>query len=361
MTIGNAKEENVYINILKIIFSLFILTTHCAVLLHFDTFPVTIDTIFGSFSTNCEFFLGGAIFVDWFYIFTGFMLAKTIVKLEGKVPVFETSSKIIFKKMSSIFPYYFMSCMAALFVYLKFKYITIGDTWTIYQVGHEILMLQMTALPIVSLTGTSWYLSSLWIALIILVPIMVIAKKKFIYFFAVIIALLLFIYIFLLTGHLYGPVEWLDLGYKGNLRAIADICIGCFSFSISKVLYRFIDKFKISTFIFSILVNIAIIIYAIFVENSIWYFIFPFIYALILPMSMHNFLYNNSVITNFIGKLSMAIFMNHYYIANIIDFLNIPYSREQRYLICIISSLCISIFVLLTGDFLRFIYRKIVR
>ncbi len=292
------------INVLKFIFAMAIFFLHCGTIYGYDQF---------------EWFQGAFIYVEWFYIFMGYTLTKKIRKLSPECAVCETSARIIWDRMKGLLPFYFIACTLALGTQLLTGRIVLGDAWMVHQVVFEYLMMQMTTLPVVLLTHDSWFLSSMWISFVILVPLMIRFRHRFTRY-GILITVIIYLYIFFRSGHLYNPGEWLPLTYKGNLRAIAAICLGMTAAEWEKALiYR--RRYPRTENLMALLVYAAILAFTFFWHESRWndivYFLIPFLFMLLIAVQMsgkETGIIPDNRITQFMGKISMVIYMNHVYI-----------------------------------------------
>lgn len=335
------KPMNGSINVLKFIMALFIFLVHA-----------------GAFN-NDTYFQGGYIYIEWFYIFMGWTLAKAIVNLPKDEDVALGSFKIIYKRIAKIMPYFILSSLIALAVKLHFNQMTISSPWDINLIVHEILMLQMTTIQVVTLTGTGWFLSSMLIALIIIVPIFIKLRKEF-YPIAFVVATLIYYYIYKEIGYLYHPVEWL-ITYKGNLRAIAGMSLGICGYAISPVIKN-VFKNKIIASIFVILAYLGIFYYVYKVDESVYYFIIPYIFMILISITMNvDDIFGDNVFTRFLGDISMVLFMNHYYIIHAIKKAMPLLDNRTGFIYATLLSFGTSILVLLTVKLLSKMHSKIIK
>lgn len=268
-------------------------------------------------------FQGAYIYVDWFFVFAGYTLARKVESNFETHNIATTSFEIIFERIMRVFPYFAVSSILALCVKLCFKELVIESAWDINKIIHEILMLQMTTIPVITLTGTAWFTSSMLIAMVLIVPIFLKLKKKF-YIIALIIATLIYLYIYKVSGYLWHPIEWF-ITYKGNLRAIAGISIGIFGYGLSPYVKRFLNNVKDDRKIeyLIILAYILIYYYVFKVTESGYYFVLPYIFMVLITINMN--LNNDSVVpdnkyTRAMGQFSLVLYMNHYYIIEVIAY-----------------------------------------
>ena len=100
------------INILKLIFAFTIVMVHCG-------------TFFGY--ENFGWFQGAFIYVEWFYIFAGYTLARKVMRMERKLPLCETTAGLLKQRILALLPYYWLSCCIALVLKMSTGLIEIDD------------------------------------------------------------------------------------------------------------------------------------------------------------------------------------------------------------------------------------------
>ena len=347
---------NVIIDILKLVFSINILLAH-------------LSSNFGE--KNVLYFQGAFILVEWFFIFSGYTLSKKVLSQDlSSKDISRNSFDIIWKRIMSIYPYYFVSCSIALIVKLYTGSIVIKDTWDVYKIVHCFLFLQMTGISCFSLLGTEWFLSSMWIAMIIIVPILVKYKKLFARI-CLLIAVIIYCYIYKECGYMYHPDEWMSLGYKGNLRAIAGICIGISAYYYSTLLKTDFNSNATKRKLNLLLNSCTFIIYSVIIYhiNKVWvynssyelsFFIIPFVFMILITIHMKYPIleYGNSKI-RIIGSMSMIIYMNHFYVQEAIQRLfENKMSLENRIVYSSLFSMIISLLIYFFIKLIRFVLRK---
>ena len=345
---------NSSINVWKFIFSVLIVILHINIV--FDTGKLQ----------------GMYIFADWFYVFAGYTLAKRVDKLDKNADTFVQSCIIIKDRLKSILPYYFVSCTIALIMKLNLGIIKIENSYSVHRIVYEYLLLDMTPIDTVKLTDTSWFLSAMWMALVIIVPLAVKFRRHF-FRFSIIIYILIFMYFYKNSLGIYGPGTWTKIGYKGFYRAIADISIGTFSYELSHIIDYFSKKIRINYMInniisifLSIVITVAYIMIIRYVcnnDNGDFYYYIPFIFSIIIMLQMYinNYIFiGDNVFSQFLGKISMILFMNHSYYMNIIQELHKDYTLYQKIhysiLYTIITTLSIYLFFEIIGFIKRILF-----
>lgn len=345
---------NSSINVWKFIFSVLIVILHINIV--FDTGKLQ----------------GMYIFADWFYVFAGYTLAKRVDKLDKNEDTFVQSCIIIKDRLKSFLPYYFVSCTIALIMKLNLGIIKIENSYSVHRIVYEYLLLDMTPIDTVKLTDTSWFLSAMWMALVIIVPLAVKFRRHF-FRFSIIIYILIFMYFYKNSLGIYGPGTWTKIGYKGFYRAIADISIGTFSYELSHIIDYFSKKIRINYMInniisifLSIIITVAYIMIIRYVcnnDNGDFYYYIPFIFSIIIMLQMYinNYIFiGDNVFSQFLGKISMILFMNHSYYMNIIQELHKDYTLYQKIhysiLYTIITTLSIYLFFEIIGFIKRILF-----
>ena len=337
-----ADKMNGSINVLKFVFAVMIMLLHGGTFFGYDRF---------------EWFQGAFIYVEWFYIFIGYMLAKKVLRMEKGLPLWETTAGVVKSRLIGLIPFYFISCGIALALKMSTGQVVVLEGWHVHMIVFEFLMMQMTTLSIIPLTDVSWFLSSMWIALVILTPLILLLRRKFTRC-AILITIALYLYMAKETGTIYNPSKWLDLSYKGNLRAVAAICLGMTSYELGEWIRPKLRHPKVEDAV-TLVFYVAIAVYTFFWEESrltnAIYFIIPFVFMVLVAVQMskqqQNLIPDNRV-TRFLGKFSMALFMNHAYILKTIATVHPEIPIFQGMLIGICGSLCTALCVYFLGNLL---------
>ena len=305
-----------------------------------------------------EIFGNTFIYMEWFFIFMGYNVARKIAESDSKYDNFHLTCEIIKSRIVSILPYYFVSCTLALIVKLRVGTLTIDDSWMIHRILFEYLMLFMMTLPVYHLTSVSWFLSASWLALFILVPLGVKYKHKF-FKMGIFIYAIIYFYIYKAYEVIWTPDLWTPFGYKGVLRAVGSIALGMFGYEIGLLLK---DKFKnyILESIF-IIISYAVIFFQLYrYEFNLLFYFLPLIFTflIIVQMNSKKFIIPDSAFTRALGKLSVVIFLNHNYIyfaINEFSYASPWYKAKIGILGCIIAS----IFVYLVVDLYMYVKKSL--
>ena len=210
------SKRNCAIDLLRFIFCLVILCDHSE-LFAGDQVPL---------------FQGGYIGVEFFFIVSGFLMAASAERAEQSPSRSITEDTVSFlrRKLGAILPYYLFAFLLAFFI----RQIALAAA------PAEIAKDAFYALPELLLlkrlgigngrwyNGATWYLSSMFFAMLILYPIL---RKKRDFFCRILSPVLavVFLYLRLLEGN--GGFVF-DLNVRSLFRAIAEICIGCTGYAV---------------------------------------------------------------------------------------------------------------------------------
>ena len=267
------------------------------------------------------FFGQGSICVDFFLIISGYFMANSMCrkKLEYTPETIGSDTiKFIFGKIKS-FLYYYIFASVVIFITTLIKDGVAESLLTgkIFNIIFSALFLNMTGLPDYNLISSSWYLSAMLLCMMIIYPIFRKNKNLFINVIAPLTAILLYGYIMKESGYVGGPSEWYGFIYKGVLRGFAGICLGCVAYNISEWLKKQ-NITKIISLLLSVYETLCITGLIVLLgykvpSNGAAALIFFFFTAFVIISSKTaciNKIYQYNIF-EYLGKLSMAIFLIH--------------------------------------------------
>ena len=227
------KKRNGTIDILRFLFCIGIL------LFHIEKYIFEEPSLKNGI--HFDFFPHGSIGVEFFFLVTGWLMAKSIFlhkNSDSEKKLWSETGAFIKRKYFSILPY---SVVATLFVFIVKCFV---NDWTGKEIIKKIvesipnfLLVQMTGISYYNPNHITWYLSSMMIAICILFPL---AYKYYDIFVKVVIPVcgtLMLGIIFVDFGEsLTGVMTWTGYAYKGTLRGIIEIGFGMVSFEVSRYL-----------------------------------------------------------------------------------------------------------------------------
>lgn len=192
----------------------------------------------------------------------------------------------------------------------------------------EITLLQRTGIGELSVNSAIWYIQSMLLCMLILYPLI----RKFPQMMQKVVmpvgALLLLGWLYQTYGSLLTPSAWTGLTFKGNLRGLAELCIGA-------SIYQVVEYLK--SFNFTKGIKFAIT----FIKWCCWLTLFAYMYlrledhrgdffilcivliAVILAFSQQcidaNIYQNNFVFR--LGKVSLPLYLSHIYYARSLSYI----------------------------------------
>ncbi len=186
---------------------------------------------------SSKFFPGGYIAVEFFFIVSGFLMAKTMKKREAAyTPLGKETVSFVLHKAGSIFPFYvvawFMSFFAA---QIAGQIEAAASSTEFFRSFYNIFMLEMSgSYDMGHRIMGSWYISAMLLAMLVLYPL----RRRFTDVFDHIIAPVL---VLLFTGYAYQQGKGISLTvtyiphlfiYNGLFRALAEISLGCICYHV---------------------------------------------------------------------------------------------------------------------------------
>lgn len=268
-------------------------------------------------------FLNGAFAVEFFFILSGFLMMKSISKLQTDPQNLGTeTARFIKKKYLSLCPDMILSWIigaVATAVVCNYTGDAVGAMVRdgIWELG----LLTMTGLRLSTLNGAVWYLSSMLLCMAILYPLLRKYKTTAKLVVIPIITLFIFGYFAVQTQSIRMPFGWAGFTYRGNLRAFADLGVGV-------ILYQITEAFKGKRLTAFSKVLLTIVKYAgvvslvaymyVIRKPTIQYDLFHIlVIMLVIGLVFSNQTYGARLFNNgffaFLGKFSLPLYLSHYY------------------------------------------------
>lgn len=325
------RSRNGTIDFLKFIFALVVVIFHGRKLAAGNEFA---------------FFQSGYLAVEFFFLVSGFLMMRSASRVTGDRPIGHETVSFLARKIKGLYPAILFAFVPALatVTYIGSVPATAGS---ILSSVWEISLLRMSGIQGTTANTITWYISAMLIAMLLLSPLILKFKDSFSY----IIAPLAFIFIMgylSQTGSLISPEKWMSVVYRGLLRALGELCLGCVCWQVSEQLKKisFTAFARVSLFVlqwgcilFSLgimnvpaskLGYVCIILLAIGITIG-----FSGISALtppprgVLP----------GRICSWLGAFSLPLYLNHAYIRHIFRYvLKLPYGYETQLILFVLSS-----------------------
>ena len=220
-------KRNTTIDILRLVFALIIMLHHSRYFLGYD---------------RCV-FAGGSLAVEFFFIVSGFLMAKKAAgpgspAAEKEGGDFGTA-RFLLGKLDAVLPEMLAGWL------IGFAVIAAADSLPAASLADKLkeylwepLMLRMTGIYTGGFNGVTWYISSMLLCMAVLYPLTRRYPDMMTKVAAPMISLLLLGYLCRNFDHPREPSEWLGFTFKGNIRAMAEISLGIAAYRISARISR---------------------------------------------------------------------------------------------------------------------------
>ena len=187
----------------------------------------------------------GAMGVEFFFLLTGVFLAQSLDKQlqrsQTKTNVFADTGRYFWKKYASTFPQHFVA-FAVLFAVMALIHLDMPN-WSAWNrfldAIPNLFLIQMTGVMGAPLNHIEWYLSSMLIAILIVYFLCRLHFKVVTRYIAPVASVGLLVWMCCEFPSLTGVTRPMYIGgdlfiYKGNIRAIAEILLGTFVYSLGR-------------------------------------------------------------------------------------------------------------------------------
>lgn len=304
-------------------------------------------------------YTGGSLAVEFFFIVSGYLLMASISRLpERTLPLGIETGKFMWRKFKGLYPEVAIAFVMGFTLDLLFKDRGFWELWTMS--FHNLFLLKMTGVGMVTINAQTWYLSSMLLCMMILFPLLRKYPRMMTNAILPLGAVLLLGYLCLNKAHPRDPsAVWKDFTYKGNIRAMAELSIGAFLYPLSQRL----KQINFSTFS-RILLSIAewgcYVVVFLYMRNKTatrmdYYFIAVFAVAILLSFSQQGIDSNwyQHRLFSFLGKFSFALYLSHHCWAIHMKTLFPTLSNNRRFAVYFVTSFAAAAAIMIISVLLR--------
>lgn len=268
----------------------------------------------------------GSIGVEFFFIVSGYLMAKTALNKKDDKNLKDLgleTLQFIWKKFKVFFPYLLVCFICGLIVKGIYDNLTLRDyILSIF----DLFLLRMAGFRETVVNGATWYISAMFICMLILYPLIRKYKYNFVYICCPIIIIFLCGWMYQNHGSLRAPDLWIGFAYKGVIRAFIELCLGALIYPITEKIKK-IEFTKIGKILISIIEIFGFIIPFIlsqFIEKATRY---DYIMLIILSISiilafsdktLDQNLFNKKIIF-YLEKLSLPMYVSHTFIRTFVN------------------------------------------
>ncbi|KAF5034171.1 Acyltransferase family protein [anaerobic digester metagenome] len=349
----NIKVRNSMVEIWRLIFSLLIVACH--------------TTALPWYTEKNQLFRSASIGVEFFFILSGYLMAQSANGCSGDCTNLGRESRsFVLSKIKKVFPSY----LFALFLGIAIENLLPSPKGQLNLLSYvyyiwDILFLRVAGLQGNSLemaVGASWYLSAMFLAMLILYPLL----RKNIDIFKNVLAPLLSMFILGWFSNVYGTIKFqLDFRYGfclGLLRAIAELCVGCTCFWICEWVRNLLAGYSLR--LLATVGEIGSFLGAIWIARCYYRsqtdFICVFLFAVGLVLSFSGLSFTNIICQKLqlrcSGKFSLALYLNHVVWIRMLFRWKIPISFNQQVFILLSLSIISAIACVCTIELIKQIW-----
>lgn len=355
MNIKHQNKRIAFIELLRFIFALTVISYHC--FFH----------IVKKENTQLIFAQNGYFAVEFFLIVSGLLMAKAVSKPKNdKISLGSETAKFLGKKYFSVFPYHLFSFFAGFTVIVILNNLSVKEiAYRFISALPQFFLIEMSGIEMVFVDKNLWYLSAMFIAMAIIYPLL---RKRFDLTSKVIAPLagiMLWGWISQNQKTLSYPTLWMGNFYKGLIRAIAVICISVAAYNVyKKICETNFTKFGELTLFAVEIFGYAASFAFIFSEKSEKYaFYLVFFLALSVAITFSQKTLSSKLkgsFFTFLGRLSLPLYLNQFYPELFFNTYFNNLSVEKKSILSAITSLICATICLFVVDALKKInYKKL--
>ena len=321
-------KRNGKIELLRFIFCAYVFLFH--INKHFFDSKLGIGSFF-------EFFRHGNMGVEFFFILSGFLLAKSACKPINDYGGYSLGSDTVSfmkRKILAVFPAHTVAYIITFVSHCALhKILSIpGIISLMVRALPGFLFMNKVGIKFEAIISVEWYISSMLICMLIIYPLCRKYGKTFTNVIAPIAGILILGYLFHRYGGTGTASVWTGFTFKTNLRAFSLICLGttCYSVCnrISKMSFTRFDRILLTVFEFGCF--FATLIYICSDINTKYSAIIIMCMLAEVTLIFSGITFGNKLFTNkftvFLGKLSLPFYLSQIFTFNIVKmfFLSLP-------------------------------------
>ena len=220
-----AKPRNNLVELARFLFSLLVVGYH-------------VQMTWGGGSVR--FFAGGALAVEFFFLISGFFLARSIEKFaaDAEAKILPSYGKFMWGKVKGILPVHLVAIVGIVVVILCTRLSEAGGM--ILKGLPSVFLVHMAVVWDGSfaqaLIVPEWYLSAMLVSMLFMVPIALLLRKKIKGVFVTLVLVGVLLIPLLICGFV---THWaLPQNFVYDLRAWGEMCVGMFAYYLSTLIAR---------------------------------------------------------------------------------------------------------------------------
>lgn len=276
--------------------------------------------------SHFNFFLEGNIAVEFFFIVSGFLMAKSALKKDdNSAPLGSATITFMKKKVLAVAGIHIVAFPLTYVTYCIAKGLSLKASALVFvQALPTFFFLNKTGIPVKEILGVEWYISCMLTVMLFMYPLCKKYQKTFTNIIAPLTATFVLGYLTYKYGHITGTTVHNGLVYKCMLRALGEIALGAAAFSISNKL----SGYKFGRFEKLLLTGIEALCYLFAVgfmcsTLNVSFEIYVVIALFVgVTITFSNITYGEKLFSNkfvfFLGKLSLPVYLMQNFARNCI-------------------------------------------
>ncbi len=321
---------------------------------------------------NCL-FLGGSLAVEFYFLVSGYLLMASVVnanqKTQHSTMLGTETSHFLLRKIQAIFPEWLIAWMIGfIFVLYADQVHSMSGIYNRFMdYFFELTLLRSSGLHISAINGVMWYLSAMLICMAILYPLLRKYPDLMSKVICPLVAILLLGWLMQTDETLRNPHKWLGWTFKGNVRAMAELCLGV-------AMYHVVQRWKsirMITFGRTVVTSLAVMTYGLTIRYMFYrdpskydfFYLVLLVVAVICSFSEQGLAYGlfQNRVSVFLGKYSTCLFFAHLYFAqHLNDVLPENLTGTTRLGIYVMLSMLNGLLVMMLASLWRRNERKII-
>lgn len=319
---GKGKHRNGTIEIMRFIFCFIIILYHINNRLELPPYE------------SMTFFFHGKIGVEFFFLVSGWLMAKSALKYEDK-PILPSTKEFVSKKFFAILPYHLITYFVCTFSMLykgrrngiEFLFKRFCETLP------NFFFLQKSGIVSEEIITPEWYIAAMLWMMLLIFPLILKYKGKFTKYACPIITILLIGYMIHDKNQLGGMGRFLfsKTISKAYVRAFAEMCGGVFCYEVSMYMKK-LNFTKADRVAFTVIEAVCYILPIVYAASS-WendYESFAFYsLAIAVTITFSGISYTtkplSGSVSDFLGRMSLPL-----YFAQSVPFTWYKYSKTVK-------------------------------
>lgn len=267
---------------------------------------------------NFSFFKHGRIGVEFFFIVTGYLFARSCYQTrESKIPLGKDTIQFVFHKWFALFPFHVIAFAITFITIVIVRQLSFTESIARLIKGMpNFFLIQRTGIYAENIIGVEWYVSVMLLSLFILYPVCKRNYDVFTRILAPLTGVFLVGYLSEKYGYLSGASLWDGIISKAQLRGLAEICLGAFAFEVSRFIGRYVFS-KFQRFILSCIEYGCYLAVLIFTCSQVGVKYEPYalyMLAVAVCLSFSGVTYGQNLFQNrvclILGKMSLPVYLS---------------------------------------------------